>query len=111
MKNFINLNADCLKIKIEQLHNKNQFVVWYIAGGIEYIAFQSYNTLIAVYQKGDYKYRTSDKLYINWNKWDYSKTTLKHLKMFINEYTSFNYENKQQFLNELMHDDSIYLFK
>lgn len=49
----------------------------------------SYNSKIAIYS--DLKYLDIGK---NWN---YSQTTLKHLKHFINTYTAYTYESKQQF--------------
>ena len=84
------------KTNVVQLHNKNQFVIRYNNCGdpcFSACCFQSYATLIAIYISQE------KILYINWSMFDYSKTTLKHLKLFINEYTPYNYENKQQFVN------------
>lgn len=84
------------KTSVSQLHNKNQFILKYNNCGdpcFSVYCFQSYATLIAIYVKEE------NKLYINWSMFDYSKTTLKHLKMFVNEYTPYTYENKQQFIN------------
>lgn len=50
----------------------------------------SYNSKIAIYNEN------SKSLAIGKN-WDYSQTTLKHFKHFINTYTAYNYETKQQF--------------
>lgn len=86
------------KLYVGQLANKNQFIIYYDNG----VAFQSYCSLIAVL--------SGQHLFINWNKWDYSKTTLKHLKMFINEYTPYTYENKQQFLKEIRNNEMIKTF-
>lgn len=91
------------KIKVEQLYNKNQFVIYYKDGEKSLIAFQSYCSLIAILK--------DKKLYINWDKWDYSKTTLKHLKIFINEYTPFIYINKHQFLLFIKDSEKVELFK
>ena len=91
----INLN-DAKKVRVYQLANKNQFVIEYYVNGELLTCFQSYYSLIAIYN------RTTKELFINNNKWDYSKTTLKHLKMFINEWTPYTYENKQQF-SHLIH--------
>ena len=55
---------------VEQLENKNQFKVFLSNG----VAFQSYDSLIAF--KGDGKIFLCEK-------WSYSKTTLKHLKLFL----------------------------
>lgn len=84
---------DFIKVKVEQLENKNQFIIYYNDNvkDVHLVAFQSYNTLIAILKGG--------VLFVNWSYWDYSKTTLKHFKKFVNEYTPFNYENKQQFIN------------
>lgn len=87
------------KVSVENLENKNQFVITYIGDdGTKYICFQSYKTLIAVYTTTpEYKH----DLIISWQYWDYSKTTLKHLKLFVNQYTDYEYESKQQFLSVL----------
>ena len=103
-------NNSLIKVYVEQLANKNQFVIYYKSGSEELVAFQSYSSLIAIYHKGNYPAKRPDILEINWDKWDYSKTTLKHLKMFINGYTSFKYETKHQFACEIMHNDDILSF-
>lgn len=56
---------------VEQLLNKNQFKLFLSNG----VAFQSYDSLIAF--KND-----EGKVFIS-EKWSYSKTTLKHLKIFL----------------------------
>lgn len=56
---------------VEQLENKNQFKVFLSNG----VAFQSYDSLIA-FKNGDGKIFLSEK-------WCCSKTTLKHLKLFL----------------------------
>ena len=95
---------DFTKIKVEQLANKNQFVIHCVdREGNKVICFQSYDSLIAIYDLY--------KLLINWYKWDYSKTTLKHLKIFINDYTHYEYENKQQFMKLIINDKTIGTFK
>ena len=58
-------------MKVSQLANKNQFC---ITDG-DKRTFQSYNSIIAVVKKGVV---TLDPYY-----WDYSRTTLKHLKVFL----------------------------
>jgi len=62
-------------VKVEQLDNKNQFIIRTNKGTY----FQSYDSLIAFYDG------KNDKLHLS-NKWDYSKTTLKHLYIFIDSY-------------------------
>ena len=94
------------KINVSQLANKNQFVINYIKPNtFRVLVFQSYKTIIAIYDQ------ETKQLYINWYYWDYSKTTMKHLKIFINEYTYFTYENKQQFLKEINTNSSIITYK
>lgn len=98
---------DLPKVYVEQLANKNQFVIVYEDNekGIRYHCFQSYQSLIAIYDK------TSGNLFINWDKWDYSKTTLKHFKLFVNEWTHYHYETKAQFINEIRNNWHIETFR
>lgn len=75
--------------RVEQFYNKNQFI---IKGGSG-ITFQSYNSTIAnIDNKGN--------LTLGKN-WDYSKTTLKHLYLFLNDYQSLieHYTRSQIFSN------------
>ena len=99
-KDIIKLDAK-YKASVSQLENKNQFVINYD----DVVVFQSYRTLIAVWSYSEHK------LYINWCYWDYSKTTMKHLKIFINDYTSMRYENKQQFMKFIISNDKVVLFE
>ena len=62
-------------MKVEQLENKNQFVILGDNGEIE---FQSYNSRIA-------KINKSGTLELS-SRWDYSRTTLKHLYIFLEKY-------------------------
>ena len=104
-------NNSLTKVFVKQLQNKNQFVIWLKdKDNNDIIAFQSYKTLIAVYYAGSYEDKRPDMLEINWSMWDYSKTTLKHLKMFVDEYTSFHFENKHQFAQEIRVNDCILVF-
>ena len=63
------------KMKVKQLENKNQFIILGDKGEIE---FQSYDSRIARIDK-------SGTLELS-IKWDYSKTTLKHLYIFLEEH-------------------------
>ena len=98
------LNKDNLqKVKVEQLANKNQFVITYVDGNKTLLFFQSYRSLVAVYD-------TEDKtLYVSWQYWDYSKTTSKHFKMFVNEFTPYTYDTKAQFIKEIKNNPHIEL--
>lgn len=89
------------KTKVYQLANKNQFVIEYQLNDTLVSCFQSYTSLIAIYD------RYTEKLYINADMWDYSKTTLKHLKMFINEWTIWDYDNKSQFEKMIRHESEM----
>lgn len=61
-------------MKVRQLTNKNQFVM----EDNKEIIFQSYQSTIAIYG------REKDVIVFG-RDWDYSKTTLKHLYIFIDE--------------------------
>lgn len=67
---------------IQNLENKNQFLL----KTNNFNIFQSYDSIIAVYDK------KSKLLYLNEDYWDYSKTTLKHLYIFIKRYTYIKLE-------------------
>ena len=71
-------------MKVEQLENKSQFVILGNNGEIE---FQSYNSRIA-------KIDRNGTLELS-KKWDYSKTTLKHLYVFLDRYF-YNLDNFMQ---------------
>lgn len=62
-------------MKVEQLENKNQFIILSDDGDVE---FQSYNSRIAKINKNGTLELSS--------RWDYSKTTLKHLYIFLDRY-------------------------
>ena len=62
-------------MKVKNFYNKNQFIILGDKGEIE---FQSYNSRVARIDK-------SGTLELS-TRWDYSKTTLKHLYLFLKEY-------------------------
>lgn len=98
---------DLNKVSVRQLEHKNQFIIRYNNQKnpcLNCVCFQSYATLICMWASNE------KKLYINWSMWDYSKTTLKHLKQFINQYTPFEYLTKQDFLKFLKTSDNVVLF-
>ncbi len=86
-------------MNIKQFHNANQFIIYHD----EYISFHSYESLICTYSKNDIKTR----LILFDNLWDYSNTTRKHFKLFINELTHFNYVDKKQWLKEIENNSEI----
>jgi hypothetical protein len=54
------------------------------------ITFYSYNSKIA-------EYHVLNRTLVLTSLWNYSQTTLKQLKHFINTYTDFEYKDKKQF--------------
>ena len=99
-------------MKVQNFYNKNQFI---ITGGDAIVTFQSYNSIIAkIDKKGTL---------ILGNDWNYSKTTLKHLYLFINDYFTllgdfaqklFGYEfhiskNKKAYIQKLIDNEKIFI--
>jgi hypothetical protein len=77
-------------ISVSQLINDknnpaaNQFVIV----GEQGVYFQSYDSVIAQKNNND------GKIYLS-PSWDYSKTTLKHLYIFLRDYTRFSVNSKK----------------
>lgn len=65
------------------------------------ISFYSYTTFIACYN------RVENILYLNSSKWDYSNTTRKYFKNFIEEFTPFDYLSKQKFIKFIESSENI----
>lgn len=98
-------------MKVEQFYNKNQFVIF---GGDAIVTLQSYNSIVAkINKKGTL---------IFGNNWNYSKTTLKHLYLFLEDYKSFASDftknlidkvlksnNKKQAIQKLIDDELIFV--
>ena len=75
-KQFKNASMQALKtVHISQLDHVNQFII----DSDDFRLFQSYNSLIAIYDKNNH-------VLLLGCDWDYSNTTLKHLYLFINDY-------------------------
>ena len=105
MTNLLDNLQNFTKVRVYQLENKNQFVIEFIKpNNFSVLCFQSYKTLISVYDC------ETKQMLINWRYWDYSKTTMKHLKIFVNRFTYFDYVNKQQFLCEIKNNTLIETF-
>lgn len=88
-------------MKVYQFKNKNQFIL----EGEGKTIFQSYDSTIAIIKNG--------KLTLG-KYWDYSKTTSKHLYLFLQEYYDINgiYEalqksNKRQAIQKLIDNGAI----
>jgi len=88
-------------MKVENIINNrgntvaNQFIV---SNGEE-LVFQSYDSKIVTLKNGMLK--------LEGDMWDYSVTTRRHFKTFINDKTPFTYENKQQWLKEIENNEKI----
>ena len=97
-------------MRVQQFYNKNQFIIF---GGDAMFTLQSYNSIVA-------KIDNKGTLILG-NDWNYSKTTLKHLYLFINDYFSFlcdftqklfgyefnNSQNKKAYIQKLIDNDKI----
>lgn len=89
-------NNNLLTCKVNQFYNKNQFVITCDNNNNNFITFQSYNSIICII---DYK----NKILTFWLDYDYSKTTSKHLYLFLKEYFIYQDYNKK-IVNNLIKD-------
>ncbi len=85
-------------LKVKNFYNKNQFVI----EERERIIFQSYESIVAIYE-------SRSQLLILGRDWDYSRTTTKHLYLFINDYVCNkeieevnNRTNKREYIQKLI---------
>jgi hypothetical protein len=65
----------------------NQYEIIHEHDNFRTIFFQSYDSVIAklhLNKKGDWA------VYLDSEDWDYSRTTLKYLRVFLNDYINFN---------------------
>lgn len=76
-------------MKLEQFYNKNQFII----RGEGKTVFQSYASTIAEIDKNGQLTLGID--------WDYSRTTLKHLYLFLNDYIILLNANLKEYIKEL----------
>lgn len=91
LSKFLPAFKDLVKVKVEQFHHANQFVIYYThKSGLKVVAFQSYDSQVAYYIP------SLQIMYVNLDKYDYSRTT-KHFKMFVEERTPFNFQNSKHF--------------
>ncbi len=74
-------------MKVRQLENKNQFIM----ENDKEIIFQSYDSIIAIVNK-------KSGVIVLGRDWDYSKTTMKHLYIFIDSELPYN-ENLKELFN------------
>ena len=84
-------------MKVKNFYNKNQFLIE--EGGKK--VFQSYNSTIAIVE--------NDKITLGVD-WDYSRTTSKHLYLFLEEYTNINFygvANKRKYIKKLIEENKI----
>ena len=91
-------------MKVSQFYNKNQFIITHESK----IFLQSYNSIIV-------EYHTHTKTIFFGCDWDYSKTTLKHLYLFLKDYINNIYQliaqekNKKNTLQKLIDKEIIKL--
>lgn len=97
-------NLPTINLTVQNLYNKNQFVMWLTVKKDYYIIFQSYSSEIAIYNFH------KQALYINEKYINYSKTTSKHLYIFINEYTNYTCHNLKE-LQELIKEGTIHTYR
>ena len=81
------------------LESKNNLV---IIREDEKTSLYSYKTWIATFNS------ETKELQLNNIYWDYSRTTLKQLKDFINYYTCYTYASKKDFTQYMEHCQEIY---
>ena len=78
-------------MKVEQFYNKNQFIIF---GGDAMVTFQSYNSIIAnIDNRGTLNLG---------NDWDYSKTTLKHLYLFLDDYKYMTQDYTKKLIDNIL---------
>lgn len=87
-------------MKVEQFYNKNQFIIFDEQN--RKIIFQSYESTVAIWD------RNTKKLTLG-RDWDYSKTTSKHLYLFIEDETFIELpeKNKKQHIQKLIENGEI----
>lgn len=83
-----------------KVNNLNGYANQFVLIGENKTTFQSYNSLVAHLMKDNH-------LFLDGDTWDYSTTTRRHFKAFINEYTPYTYEDKAQWLKEIETNDNI----
>ena len=82
-------------IEVRQFHHQNQYEIFVTWNDGKYVIFQSYNTVIAVYSYDECK------MYLSRDMWDYSRTTLRHLYLFIKIYTYYMPHSKSDIMDLL----------
>ena len=66
------------------------------------LTFKSYDSIICYYSQSE------KQLYLNGRMWDYSATTRKYFKDFVNFYTCFDYASKQKWEREIEKNNKIF---
>lgn len=83
-------------MKVRQLENKNQFIM----ENEKEVIFQSYDSIIAIINK------TTKNLTLGCD-WNYSRTTLKHLYIFLREYKhNLDYIEQHEILKALQSNNT-----
>lgn len=101
-------------MKVENLNGyANQFIIYDWHPRYEIKTFQSYKSKIATLKKWlKFNEDTLNHEHIKttlevFSDWDYSKTTMRHFKRFINEETPFTYEDSKQWRLEMKNNPQI----
>lgn len=93
-------------MKVEQYQNKNQF---HIYGNDEDI-LQSYNSTVVIIKHYNEDNANIHLITLGCD-WDYSKTTSKHVYMFLEEYGNiyipYNEKNKRKYIQSLIDSGEI----
>ena len=84
------------------LDNKNNMLI--LKDNLKNLIFFSYKSHIATFDK------CNNKLYLT-DLWNYSQTTLKQLKEFVNYYTSFTYTTEKEFEKEIKNNKDIIMLE
>lgn len=66
--------------------------------------FYSYESFICYFDKNE------EMLHLNSDMWDYSNTTRKYFKKFINDFTNLTYDTKAKFLSLIDSSDNIVIY-
>ena len=88
-----------MKIENMKSNKGNNVANQFLIRGEKETTFQSYNKTIARTYYSEMLDTTMLELNGDW--WDYTNTTRKYFKQFINEETPYTYENKAQWLKEI----------
>jgi len=82
-------------------HSGNEIANQFILTDGSNVTFQSYKSTIAIYD------RKTSKLYLKGEMWDYSVTTRRYFKKFVEDETPYIYGSKGQFIKHIKENELI----